>query len=185
MYENQLLEINGHLVLKNGDDYTNAKQLMLSEDICKFLYCIKDDKINYKVYAEKQKPIEGQVDSIKEMLYLKANEVYDNIINQFASKYKNMLRVDGVIKKLFEFKEKFELLALEQKIFIINNIFSLVRKGYINLNAKGYTELGSAFGRVQIKSKYFNFSDKSIAIINKSVTGYYQNRTVVVNNRNK
>lgn len=185
LYENQLLEINGHPVFKNGDYYKNAKQLMLSEDICKFLYCIKDDKINYKVYAEKQKSIEGQVDNIKEMLYLKANEVYDNIINQFSTKYKNMLRADGVIKKLFEFKEKFELLALEQKIFIINNIFSFIRKGEFNFSSKGYTELGSAFGRVQIKSKDFNFSDKSIAIISKSVTGYYQNRKVVVNNRNK
>lgn len=185
LYENQLLEINGHPVFKNGDYYENAKQLVLSEDVCKFLYCIKDNKINYKVYADKQKSIEGQVDNIKEMLFVKANEVYDNIINQFATKYKNMLRADGVIKKLFEFKEKFELLALEQKILIINNIFSFIRKGEINFSSKGYTELGSAFGRVQIKSKDFNFSDKSIAIINKSVTGYYQNRTVVVNNRNK
>lgn len=185
LYTNQLLEVNGHPVYKVGDYYKNAKQLVLDEDCCRFLYCIKDGKINYRVYAKAGVSLEEQKEDIEQFVYQKADEVYNIIVKTFEEKYKYLIRADGTIKKLLAFSEKFTTLSLGQKIFIINNLFKFNGDGEINLSKLGYKELGSAYGRIQIKSKEFNFADKDIFVINKSVTGFYQTRQIVVNNKKK
>ena len=173
----QLLEINGHPVYKKGAYYTNAKPLMLKEEQYKFLYSIKDNNINYKFLAGQELTPEKKAE-INNQINERAIKFFDEILEVFSTKYSNMQRAKGIINSLHAIKEGFAHFDILKKIKLINNLFYFTGLGEANLSEFG---LSSSYGRCQIVN--FPINTSNLAIIDRSITGFYQTRKVITNNK--
>lgn len=228
IYDNQLVEVDGHPVYMNGGDVTNAKQITLSEKSCRTLYALignvepgvkesnskksndedtnseesgTGDTNNKKVSNEKYKPRyellvknEDRIGCTREekLTYAKqkgeemasdlANECIKEFVDKLEKRYSHMVGTEAQIKKLKNFRdEKFKNLTIEDKCEILENMFFLVRKGRVKKSFKFKAELGTSFGRVSMNS----VNDHSFAIINRSITGFYQQRKEIIKKKDK
>lgn len=193
----QLLEIDGHPVYKKGDYYKNAKTLVLGENQCKLLYIIRDNQVDYKMLLEEGEelttPRQVELDAwLSEQL----NGLYKDIVAKFTAHYSYMLRAKNTMANLEQYYPKFcAIESLLIKINVVNALFAFVNGVECNMVklAKDanygslfddYPELekvnlSTSYGRVQIPS--LNLKNcKSFAVVNKSVTGFYQQRKVII-----
>lgn len=229
IYDNQLVEIDGHPVYMNGGDVTNAKQITLSEKSCRTLYALignvessvdksnskktnnedsnseetgtdeaNDKKVSnekYKSHYELLVKYEDRIGNTREekLAYAKqkgeemasdlANECIIEFVEKLEKSYSHMAGIGTSIEKLKDFSvEKFKTLTLEDKCEVLQKMFFLVRKGRVNSKSfKFKAELGGDFGRASMGS----VNGHSFAIINKSITGFYQQRKEIIKKKDK
>lgn len=229
IYDNQLVEIDGHPVYMNGGDVTNARQIKLSEEICRTLYALigdvgsgveksnskksndedtnseeprTDDANNKKARNEKHKPhyellvkYGDRIGNTREekLAYAKqkGEEMASNLANKCIEKFveklekscSEMVGIGKQIEKLKKFSdEKFKSLTIEDKCEVLEKMFFLVRKGRVQESSfKFKSELGGSFGRATISS----VNGHSFAIINRSITGFYQQRKEIIKKKDK
>lgn len=195
----QLLEVNGHPVYKKGDYYKNAKTLVLNKEQCKVLYAIRDNKIDYKVLMEHREELTlvRQME-LNNWLDEQLNLLYKDLVNTFKIHYSYMLRAKNLISTLEQYSPIFcAIKDISVKIKVVNGLFAFVNGSEANL-AKvtdgvdcgllfvdnpelKKVKLSSSYGRVQITNEGFNINKlESFAVVHKSITGFYQQRKVII-----
>jgi CRISPR-associated endonuclease Csn1 len=168
---NQLLEVNKFLIYKTGNkDIQNAKTLYLSYNANKTMATIKDNKINYNILANNDDELK-----FKDKLNERLNEWLINLYDELSAvSKKSYAYLPTFNANIFEdYKDKFKSYNLFNKINLMNNLFYPFGRGCMDLSKFG---LRSNYGRLL---KVIDCNKDKVYIINKSVTGFYETRTLI------
>lgn len=179
--KNQMLEVNGFPILKVGNkDIQNAKTLRLEKEDYYVLATIKDNLINYKLFKELyfnelsenfDDYIENQNFCVEKLLNYKLNLFYKKFFNMVKICYRDLPAFNA--QSMLDFENNYCELDLLDKIYFTNNLFCAFRNGSTNLSKLGGS---SEYGRLK---KTLDINKDKIKLVNRSITGYYQNKTKV------
>lgn len=164
-YQEYINENNEPIILLSDSEIKANKQLFVNEDINEIIYQMNRNNIT----DEEKKNINRQMENLYEYFLEKMHTEY----MIFEGTYKKLIRDDV--------RECFNNLVYEDKVFTINGIIDLMKKGQGNLSKLQFKEgntvkkLGDREGR---KTKFFIKTDKlkNITFIDKSITGMYERR---------
>lgn len=163
-----LIKVNGYpaYLTGRGDNrllLSNAIQIVLSYDEIKY---IKDlIKVSVESYDAKRLEMLGINRYRNEKLYDTLNKKYNSTI------YKQ--RPSGIGNKLNELKENFYGLSIDRQIHVLIELIKYAQRSNTGIDLSDFKE-GKTVGKCRVNKKISD--QESFELINKSVTGLYENK---------